>query len=155
MAAGPHQNFDIPVTERELRVLIVEDDEDDLLVLQEALAQSRIQWQTHITINGLEAVKWLENALKQNRPLPDFILSDIKTPLMDGFDMLQWVRSNTQLRHLRVVFFSSSSLPADLERARQLGANGYQVKPSEFLSYHEIVTSMDAAIRSNRPYLPI
>ena len=152
---GQSSHFDLPPKVRELRVLIVEDDEDDLLVLKEALQQSDLFWTITIALNGQEAITWLEGELKAKRPLPDFILSDIKTPLMDGFDLLQWIRSHPQLKHLPVVFFTSSSLPADLERARHLGANGYQIKPTQFVRYREIITSMDEAIRTERPYSPI
>jgi len=64
--------------------------------------------------------------------MPTLLLLDLKMPRMDGFDVLEWVRSQKSLRRLLVVVFSSSEEIGDINRAYDLGANSYLVKPADF-----------------------
>ena len=82
--------------------------------------------------DGQEAISYLSE-----EPRPDLLLLDLKMPKMNGFDVLRWVRANPEMRNLPVVVFSSSDLPEDKERAKELGAREYFVKGSnweEFVS---------------------
>lgn len=54
---------------------------------------------------------------------------DLKMPFLNGFEVLEWIRENREFDRLCVVVLSSSSEPADVERAYAGGANGYLVKP--------------------------
>jgi CheY-like chemotaxis protein len=62
-------------------------------------------------------------------PLPNLLLLDLKLPRVTGFEVLEWLRSHPDLRHMLVVVFSSSDQPEDINRAYALGANSYVVKP--------------------------
>src|SRR5438105_4313132 len=58
-------------------------------------------------------------------------------PLGDGFEVLEWLRLQPGLRRLLVIVFTSSELPADVNRAFELGANSYLVKPTDFKKLEE------------------
>src|SRR5690349_6538862 len=62
-------------------------------------------------------------------PLPFLTLLDLKLPLKDGLEILEWLRQQPELEALRVGILTSSSEPRDLEKARRLGALFYLVKP--------------------------
>jgi two-component system response regulator len=55
---------------------------------------------------------------------------DLKLPRRSGFDVLAWMKSHEKLRRVPVVIFTSSNVGADLDRAYDLGANSYLVKPA-------------------------
>jgi CheY-like chemotaxis protein len=59
-------------------------------------------------------------------------LLDLRMPGMDGFEILQWARADPDLKRLLVVVLTSSNLQVDVDRAYELGANSYLVKPVEF-----------------------
>src|SRR5207244_2818726 len=64
-------------------------------------------------------------------PPPDLLLLDLKMPRMDGFQVLDWLRRQPVLKRLPVVVFSSSPLDHDINRAYDLGASSFLVKPHE------------------------
>jgi len=59
-------------------------------------------------------------------------LLDLRLPGTDGFEVLRWVRAAPELKRLLVVVLTSSNLQSDVDRAYELGANSYLVKPVEF-----------------------
>jgi CheY-like chemotaxis protein len=62
-------------------------------------------------------------------PFPNFIISDVKMPRMDGFQFLHWARSHPESAELPIILFSAAGNEEDAEQAYQLGANAYLVKP--------------------------
>jgi two-component system response regulator len=70
---------------------------------------------------------------------PRLILLDLKLPGMDGFEVLQCIKSNPDTRLIPVVILSSSGHQRDIEEAYRLGANGYVVKPVDFGRFIETV----------------
>lgn len=127
-------------------LLIVEDDDNDFLFLERALAIEKFGAQVQRACDGAEAIEYLagENdfANRDNHPLPQLIVLDLKMPRRNGFDVLAWMREHSELETLPVVVFSSSEEPADVEKAYELGAAGFLVKPSSYLAYFEIVRTL-------------
>src|SRR5207248_11387786 len=74
---------------------------------------------------------------RDEHPLPDLLLLDLKMPRMDGFQVLQWLRQQPGLSSLRVVVLTSSEDLRDVNTAYQLGANSFLVKPLEFENFVE------------------
>ncbi len=58
------------------------------------------------------------------------MLLDLKMPMKDGFEVLQWVRSQASFRRLTIIILTASMRPEDVARAFDLGANSFLVKPS-------------------------
>ena len=65
------------------------------------------------------------------------ILSDLKMPLLDGFDVLQVIKADPLLRAIPVVVLTGSARDADISKCYELGTNSYLVKPSDFNSLIE------------------
>jgi len=65
---------------------------------------------------------------RERYPMPMMILMDIKMPVMDGFEVLSWLRSRPGIRVIPTIVFSSSDLPSDITRAYELGANSFMTK---------------------------
>src|SRR5437016_14158370 len=93
-------------------ILLAEDREDDVLLIRKAFSKANISNPLQVVRDGEEAIAYLSGEGKySNRdeyPLPDLFLLDLKMPGKDGFDVLRWVRQQTGLSALSVVVLTSS-----------------------------------------------
>src|SRR5437899_7130013 len=115
------------------RVLIAEDDPSDVFLLQRAFNASGVPATLHFVRDGQEAIDYLGGEAKfADRgayPLPDLMLLDLKMPRLNGFDVLEWLRKQPGLKRLLVTILTSSDQARDIDRAYDLGANSYLLKP--------------------------
>ena len=117
-------------------ILAAEDEETDGLLLKLALRESGLRNPLVIAQDGQIAVDYLSGEPPyQDRlihPLPGLLLLDLKMPRMNGFEVMAWLVERPEFQHLPVVVLSSSTNESDMEKARQLGAREYLVKPNDF-----------------------
>jgi len=111
--------------DKPLRLLHIDDDENDRFFLQRAVKTADVPIQIEVALDGERALTWLKSAAA----LPDLILADIRMPRMSGLEFLEAVKK-TDRRDVPVVMFSNSVYQGDIERARELGAKAYCVKPA-------------------------
>jgi two-component system, chemotaxis family, response regulator Rcp1 len=120
-------------TANHLKILVVEDSPQDAFLLKAALGRAHVHASLHIVEDGVEAVHYLRHEGKYHdrraHPSPNFIISDVKMPQMDGFQFLRWVRSHPEVSQVPVILFSAAGSEADADQAYRLGANAYLVKP--------------------------
>lgn len=118
--------------QRQSTILIVDDDENDIFFVKRAFTEIDVHCTFHILKNGQEVVHYLEGRSpyesREKFPLPMMILMDLKMPVMDGFEVLAWVRARPGIKVIPTIIFSSSDLPADITRAYELGANSFMTK---------------------------
>jgi len=116
-------------------ILVVEDNENDVLLIRRTLERSGILNPRHFVKSGEEAINYLVGvgpyANRERFPFPELVLLDLKLVQMDGFEVLKWVRAHPHFKDLRVVVLTSSSNIRDVNKAYQLGANSFLVKPLE------------------------
>lgn len=121
---------------REFPVLLVEDNEDDVLFVRRAFRRAKLSNPIFDVADGDAAIAYLsgedEHADRARHPLPTLILLDIKLPRRSGLEVLEWLRAQPDLRRIPVVVLTSSRESADVDRAFDLGASGYLVKPVDF-----------------------
>ena len=117
-------------------ILLVEDDENDVTLLQRAFKKAGLDDWLRVVRDGQEAINYLSGqggyADREKFPLPFLMLLDLKMPGTGGFEVLRWARGEADLKRLLIVVLTSSNLQADVDRAYELGANSYLVKPVEF-----------------------
>ena len=124
-------------------VLVAEDDPNDVFLLRRAFQKAGLANPIVVFHNGQEAIDYLStetspnNAQRENRPALFFL--DLKMPLMDGFDVLIWLRAQPAAKRMPVIVLTSSNQEKDIEQARQLGADDYRVKPQQFEDLIRIV----------------
>jgi CheY-like chemotaxis protein len=123
-----------------LRVLLVEDDENDVLFFQRALRAHGAAIDLEIARDGEAAVNMLSN--RDGRPLPDRVVLDLKLPRRSGIEVLSWIRSNPDLKDLTVTIMTSSGEPSDLAQIQGLGIDEYILKPVSYQSLLEIMGSL-------------
>ena len=106
-------------------ILYIEDREDDAFFMFRACALAGIKQPLQAVPNGDQAIAYLAGAGpfadRERYPQPCLVLLDLHMPGTTGFEVLAWIRSRSELSGLPVLVFTSSSLPADVERATSLG----------------------------------
>jgi len=128
-------------------VLLVEDDLNDIFLVKRAFKMAQLQNPLQVVTDGQEAIHYLRGEGKytdrETYPLPKLIVMDIKMPRRSGFEVLEWVKGNGRpLRRIPIVIVSSSDNPADINRAYELGANAYMVKPVNFKAVEHLFESI-------------
>ncbi len=123
----------------ETRILVVEDNPADVLLLKEALAQHHISYSLEHYGNGEAALQ----AFATMQAPPDLILLDLNIPRINGFEVLKSIRSHPVLSKAKVAVFTSSPAAHDKMRCQQLGADAYVVKPP---GYDQFVADVGRAI---------
>src|SRR5882724_12803021 len=125
------------------RVLVAEDDPSDVFFLKRAFNLAGVPTTLYFVRDGQEAIDYLEGengyADRETHPLPDLVLLDLKMPRMNGFDVLEWLRKQPGLKRLLVTVLTSSDQPQDINRAYDLGANSYLLKPNSTNDLAEVV----------------
>jgi CheY-like chemotaxis protein len=142
-------------------VLIVEDNENDFILLQRAFRKATIPATLKWVKDGSDAKAYLSGESpyddRLENPFPVFILADLKMPRMDGFELLNWVRSKPLLKRIPVVVLTSSNQTLDINQAYEMGANSYLGKPSNFQDLIQLSNSLRMywLTLNQKPDLPI
>jgi len=127
--------------------LIVEDDPNDVALIKRAFQKAQLVNPLHVVTDGEAAIAYLAGKApydnRQRFPLPVVLLLDLKLPLKSGFEVLQWLRQQPKLRRLPVVILTSSSESPDINKAYDLGANSYLVKPVAMDALADMFKTLD------------
>ncbi|ATG57326.1 response regulator [Pseudoalteromonas sp. 13-15] len=119
-----------------ITILMADDDEDDRLLTQDALAESRVLNELHFVEDGVELLEYLERkgkfADKEVSPRPGLILLDLNMPRMDGREALEAIKANPNLKGIPVVILTTSKQEEDMVKGYNLGAASYITKPVTF-----------------------
>ena len=114
-------------------LLLVEDNPDDVELMLRAFKRARLSNPVQVARDGVDALDFLFPKDGAARAvLPRVVLLDLKLPRVNGLEVLARIRSNERTKRLPVVVLTSSREEPDIQRAYELGANSYIVKPVEF-----------------------
>ncbi|WP_412029833.1 response regulator [Deinococcus yunweiensis] len=125
-----------------MRVLLVEDNQDDAYLTQEAFLSLDPTPEFTVCLDGVEAMEYLQRRVERGESLPDIVLMDLNMPRMDGFGLLEHLKQDTVLRRLPVLVFSTSNSREDIRRAYDKYANSYICKPRLFSEYEDVVQAV-------------
>jgi CheY-like chemotaxis protein len=129
------------------RILLVEDDPKDVELTLAGLTDYNLANEVIVTRDGEEALDYLRRTGKyQTRPHgnPAVMLLDLKLPKVNGFEVLEQVRADENLKMIPVVVLTSSHEERDLVKSYKLGVNAYVVKPVEFHQFVNAVKELGA-----------
>ncbi len=121
---------------RSRRILLVEDNPDDVLLTRRAFARSGLEVEILVARDGQEALDLLLGGMASagHDPVraPDLVLLDLKLPRVSGFEVLRRLRGDARTRRTPVVILTSSREERDLISTYDLGANSFVRKPVDF-----------------------
>jgi CheY-like chemotaxis protein len=125
-------------------VLLVEDDEGDALIIQEAFEYYKIRNRLHVVTDGDAALRFLRRMEPYaEAPRPGLILLDVNLPRLGGLEVLSELKSDPDLLVLPVVMLTSSRAEEDILRSYALHANAYVSKPVDFEHFIEAIRQID------------
>ena len=114
-------------------ILLVDDSENDLLLMRFAFKKAEFDTQLQVVHNGEEAIAYLKGegaySDRSQYPPPAVMLLDLNMPMRNGFDVLAWARSQPAFKRLSIIVLTASMRTEDVERAFDLGADSFLVKP--------------------------
>jgi len=114
-------------------LLIVEDNEDDIFFVERIFKQIGARCELRFARDGMEAIEYLtgKGTFKDRAqyPMPTIILMDLKMPRRNGFEVLEWMHNQPEIKLIPTIVVTSSTLQEDVTRAYRLGANAVMNKP--------------------------
>lgn len=125
---------------QEIKILLVEDNEGDIVLTTQALKKANISNGINVVMDGDEALKYLKKeGLFKNAEIPDLILLDINLPKIDGIEVLAEIKKDENLLSIPVVMLTTSDSEKDIMNSYRNHANCYIVKPINFKQFVGVV----------------
>jgi CheY-like chemotaxis protein len=130
--------------DRPIEVLLVDDDENDVLMMREAMRTARSSTRLEVVSDGREVIPYLRGeGHHAGATRPDLILLDLNLPGRDGREVLAAIKGDPGLRRIPVVVLTVSGAEEDVVRSYDLHANAYVTKPVDLRSFIEVIRKID------------
>lgn len=134
-------------------LMVTDDDNDDLFLFEEALKVVDPAIDLITASDGRDALEKLRN---MNPRLPDILFLDINMNGMNGWDCLQHLKADENIKHVPVIIYSTSNHQSDIDKALYLKALCFCTKPDDFkdlVNLLDIITKnisndLEAALRA-------
>ena len=131
------------MTEKQVEILLVEDNEEDVELTLHALRRENLRDKIQVVRDGEEALEFLFGrgayAHRTTDMLPRLVLLDLKLPKIDGYEVLRQLKGDPRTQKTPVVILTSSREERDLVRSYGDGANSYIQKPVDFEKFCDTV----------------
>lgn len=129
---------------RPINILLIEDNPGDVRLTQEAFKEGRIPINLDVTMDGVEAIKYLRKQEKYaDAKTPDLILLDLNLPKRDGREVLQEIKADDFLKRIPVVILTTSNAEQDIMKSYNLHVNCYINKPVDFDRFFDIIQKIE------------
>jgi len=126
-------------------ILLIEDNEGDILLTREAFEHSRIVNNMNIVRDGKAAVEYLAKmGSYADAAMPDLILLDINLPKKNGHSVLNFIKSESSLKHIPVIVLTTSSAQADIDMSYENHANCFITKPVDGDTFLDVISKIEA-----------
>jgi two-component system, response regulator len=129
---------------RSQELLLVEDDENDIELALRALKGVNLLDKVHVVRDGQEALDYIlgrGETLGNGGHSPLVVLLDLKLPKINGWEVLQKLKTDVRTASIPIVILTSSKEPKDLKRCYEMGANSYIVKPYDLEDFTKAVST--------------
>ncbi len=127
-------------------IIMAEDDEDDRMMIREALKDAGVHVTVHCVENGEELLAFLQKRVtdgaNREKSPPAFILLDLNMPKLDGRKTLRMIRQSEHLKKIPIIVFTTSSAHEDIAQSYESGANSFILKPSSYVSMVDIMKTL-------------
>jgi CheY-like chemotaxis protein len=134
----------MPITNRTIEILLVEDNPGDANLTRIALADREVNVNLSVVTDGVEAMDFLHRQGEYHHAIhPDLILLDWNLPRKNGREVLIEIKSDQKLQRIPIVILSTSEAESDILKAYNLHANCYITKPVDFDEFVQIIQSIE------------
>ena len=134
------------MSEREVEILLVEDNPNDVELTLRALKKHNLANKVYVVRDGAEALDFIfaigAYARRDIDRPPKAILLDLKLPKVSGLEVLQRIRSDERTKDIPVVVMTSSKEVPDISESYKLGVNSYIVKPVDFEEFIQVISEL-------------
>lgn len=129
---------------RDLEILVVEDNEADVRLIREGLAEINLRCRLNVVEDGEEAGDYLYRRGRfRSAPRPDLIILDLNLPRRSGVEVLETIKTDLNLKRIPVVVLTSSESVRDVNSAYDRGANTYFRKPSDLDQIYDLMKTLN------------
>jgi len=115
-----------------MKILIADDDKDDLFLIKEALEESNLFSDISFVNDGEELLNYLTYTRSNQITFPDVILLDINMPRLNGKQALLFIKKHPHFKNIPVVIFTTSTSKKEEKECYDLGAILYLTKPQSY-----------------------
>ncbi len=131
---------------KQITILLAEDATHDQNLMRQAVQESHPLWRLDIVKDGEELLDYLHHRRQYSQlaiaPRPNLILLDWHLPKLNGPEVVQAIKSDSNLRRIPIVVLTTSSSEDDIRRSYELGASSYLTKPMTFELLVEAVNTL-------------
>lgn len=127
-----------------IKILLVEDNPADIRLATEALKEGGVVSDLSVVTDGLDAINFLKRTGQfAGSPRPELILLDLNLPRKSGFDVLQVLKADPNLKSIPVIMLTTSSAEEDIAKSYSLNANCFVTKPTDLAQFLEVVKTIE------------
>jgi two-component system response regulator len=130
---------------KKLRILLVEDNPDDVLIAERSLMKGAMRDRSELFVvnDGQEALDFLRHETgHESAPRPDLILLDLKLPKVNGHEVLAEIKADESLKRIPVIVMTVSEREEDMVKAYNSGASGYITKPPSSAEFSKVIETV-------------
>jgi CheY-like chemotaxis protein len=121
-----------------LYILLVEDDQDDVELMQDALKDNGVPFEMDIVRQGDKVIPFLKSC----KNFPNVILLDLNLPKMHGREVLSRIKLSADFKHIPVAILTTSSSEAEKEFCLSAGASHFLTKPSTVVGFNKTIEAI-------------
>ncbi len=126
----------------DIHLLVVEDDAEDRMLVERALAKASFKGKVHFAHNGEEAIKYLRGRAQQGvipaTARPNLVILDLNMPKLNGWETLEILKANPEWASVPVIIFTTSTAEEDIRASYKCGASCFITKPDSYKGYIDI-----------------
>jgi two-component system, chemotaxis family, response regulator Rcp1 len=134
----------IMTSTKRYHILLVEDNDGDVRLLEEAFKQVSSTVYFTVKSDGEEAMEFLTRLEAEDTTLPDLVILDLNIPKVRGTEVLAYLKVSRLLKMMPVIIMTTSNSPEEIQQCYMSGANCYICKPFDVGQLFDIVQSIDA-----------
>jgi CheY-like chemotaxis protein len=124
-----------------IHILLVEDNDGDILLTQEAFEEAKIKIRLSVVKDGSDAIAFLSGQ-HEVVELPDMILLDVNLPKINGHEVLKYIKKTDGIKRIPVIMLTTSSSPADINNSYDNYVNSYITKPIEVNNFFRVINTI-------------
>jgi len=130
------------MTDRQVSVLLVEDNPGDVRLIRESFRSLQIAPALHVASDGVDAIEYLRSTNSESKSRPDLIILDLSLPRKSGLEVLTEIKVTPGIRQIPVLILSSSAADTDVQKSYDLHANSYIVKPADLSQVLNVIKAV-------------